>query len=259
MSRQPRLKDRLKATIRAQDKSPNTFATYWYWIEQFIRYHHIRHPLDMGEVEVHNFLSSLAVDRNHAAATQDVAFNAVAYLYREVLDRPLDRVCNVVRSRKPKRLPEVFSVDEVTRVLGKLAGWHALGAHLMYGGGLRVESCMRLRIKDLKFDTLQIVVRQPKGRNDYLTILGRRILPELRKHLAYVQQEHEKAMRNGYGGVEMPYALARKYPRGVTAWEWQYVFPSLRSSRDPLTGIRRRHLLRLRIPEAQPATGSQIT
>jgi len=166
----PKLEKQIRDKLRSQDKARNTGDTYWQWIRQFIRYHGIRHPMEIGESEVAEFLSSLAVDRNLAPGSQDVAFNAISYMYKHVLGRPLNTLTNVVRSRKPKRLPEVFAVDEVTDVFGQLRGWHWLAASLMYGGGIRVDSCMNLRVKDLCFDALQLCVRQPKGRDDYLEV-----------------------------------------------------------------------------------------
>jgi integron integrase len=221
--------------------SPETSDAYCRWIRDYILYHDKRHPSEMGEREVEAFLSSLAVERNVAVSTQDQAFYALLFLYNEILEQPLDRVANVVRSRKPKRLPEVFSEAEIVPVMGQLTGKAWLQAMLMYGGGLRVGHMIRLRVKDLKFDSLQVYVRRPKGRNDYVTLMAKSVVEALREHLEEVRRAHEKAMREGYGGVRLPYALARKYPEGTTAWDWQFVFPSRRPSRDPETGAVWRH------------------
>ena len=164
-------------------------------------------------------MSSLAVERNVAVSTQDQAFYALLFLYNEILEQPLDHVANVVRSRKPKRLPEVFSEAEIVPVMGQLKGKAWLQAMLMYGGGLRVGHMIRLRVKDLKFDSLQVYVRRPKGRNDYVTLMAKSVVEPLREHLEAVRQLHEKAMREGYGGVRLPYALRgntrKARPRGI--------------------------------------------
>jgi integron integrase len=237
----PRLLDQVRNRIRAKDMSNETADAYCRWIRDFILFHHKRHPSEMGEREVETYLSSLAVDRNVAVTTQDQAFYALLFLYNEILDQPLDHVANVVRSRKPKTLPEVFSETEIVEVMRHVKGKAWLQAMLMYGGGIRVGHLMRLRVKDVKFDGLQIYVRRPKGRNDYLTLIAKSVVEPLVEHLKQVRQAHDNAMRDGVGGARLPYALARKYPEGITAWEWQFVFPSRRPSRDPETGSMWRH------------------
>jgi integron integrase len=241
VAQKPKLLDRVRARIRAKDMSAETAKAYCRWIKDFIFYHNKRHPAEMGEPEVEAFLSSLAVERNLAAKTQDQAFYALLFLYNEILEQPLDHVANVVRSRKPATLPEVFSEQEVPRVIAGLKGKPWLQAMMLYGGGIRVGHLVRLRVKDVKFDTLQVYVRRPKGRHDYLTILPKSVVQRLREHIDGVRKSHEKAMKEGYGGVRLPYALARKYPGGTTAWEWQYLFPARRPSRDPETGTVWRH------------------
>lgn len=240
---QPKLLDRVRERCRVRHLSFSTEHAYTNWIRRFILYHNKRHPIEMGAPEVSAFLTHLAVDGHVAASTQNQALSALLFLYREVLQKDFGWLKDVVRAKKPKRLPVVFTPEEAMAVIEELQGvrW-LMGLHL-YGGGLRLMECLRLRVKDLDFDRLQVTVREGKGDKDRITLLPEAMANPLRTHLAQVRQEHERALREGYAGVELPYALARKYPNADREWGWQYVYPAADPSVDPRSGARRRHHL----------------
>ncbi|MFV1968514.1 MAG: integron integrase, partial [Pirellulaceae bacterium] len=192
---------------------------------------------------VEAFLTHLAVDRHVSASTQNQAFSALLFLYREVLERDFGWLDDVVRAKRPKRIPVVFTHAESMAILDRMRGVNWLVCKLLYGSGLRGIESLRVRVKDLEFDRLQITVRDAKGQKDRVTILPRTIVEPLKKHLTKAHALHERAMRDGYGGVELPYALARKYPGAPFEWGWQYVFPAAKPSIDPRSGVRRRHHL----------------
>ena len=237
----PKLLDQVRACCRLRHMALKTEQTYVGWIRRFIVFHGKRHPLEMGEREVTAFLTHLAVAGHVAASTQNQALSALLFLYRQVLERPFGWLDQVVRAKKPKRLPVVFSPEEATAVLCQLQGVRWLMGVLLYGAGLRLQECLRLRIKDLDFARLQITVRDAKGEKDRVTLLPAMIVDALQAHLVRVRQRHEQAVREGYGGVELPYALQRKYPQAEREWAWQYLFPAERPSRDPRSGVWRRH------------------
>ena len=162
---------------------------------------------------------------------------------REVLEQDFGWLDDVVRAKKPKRLPVVFSPEEAMAVIGQLQGVRWLMGLQLYGGGLRLMECLRLRVKDLDFERLQVTVREGKGDKDRVTLLPEAVVEPLKQHLIHVRQAHEQALREGYGGVELPYALARKYPHADREWGWQYVYPAAQPSIDPRSGVRRRHHL----------------
>jgi integron integrase len=197
----------------------------------------------MGAPELERFLSYLAVERKVAANTQSQALAAMLFLYKKVLGVELQWLENVVRAKHPVRLPVVLTPDEVRAVLGQLDGVYRLVASLMYGSGLRLMETLRLRVKDISFDYGQITVREGKGTKDRVTVLPQGLVPALKAHLAAVQERHRVALREGYGGVELPYALARKYPGAERDWAWQYAFPAPHPSVYPRSSIRRRHHL----------------
>jgi len=232
---------RVRAAIRVRHYSIRTEKAYVRWIVRFIRFHRYRHPEDMAEPEVVAFLSYLATQRNVAAATQNQAFNALVFLYKAVLDRPLGDLGGLVRAKQPQRLPTVLTAEEVGRVLRCLDGHHWLPACLMYGSGLRLMESMRLRVKDLDFDHRAIVVRSGKGSKDRVVTLPDELIIPLKRHLQAVRLIHEKDLADGYGEVFLPHALARKYPSAGYEWGWQYVFPSGRRSEDPHSDVVRRH------------------
>ena len=211
------------------------------WARRFILYHKKRHPREMGADEIRQYLSHLATDENVAAATQNVALAALLFLYREVLVIELPLGEGVERAKRPRHIPVVLTTGEVKRVLAQMAGTHHLMASLLYGAGLRLMECIRLRVKDLDFEYRQIVVRDGKGEKDRRTVLPQPLTEPLRHHLRKIRLQHEEDVRLGQGGVYLPYALERKYPNAATEWVWQYVFPAAKLSVDPRSGERRRH------------------
>ena len=245
-----KLADRLREAIRLRGYSIRTEKAYLHWYVRFVRFHKLRHPATMGAPEVEAFLTHLAVKENVAASTQNQALaastqnqalSALWFLYRKVLPQDLDSPIDALRARKPKRLPAVLTKEEVHRVLGHLSGDHLLMAKLLYGSGLRLMECARLRVKDVDFAYHTIVVRDGKGMEDRVTMLPDGVIPPLQEHLQRVKQLHEQDLAKGYGSVYLPYALERKYPNANREWIWQYVFPANRLSVDPRSGIVRRH------------------
>ena len=233
--------EEVRNAIRLRHYSIRTEQAYVDWIRRFIFFHGKRHPREMAEVEVRSFLTHLAVERNVAASTQNQALNALVFLYKIVLGRPLGEISEVVRAKKPQRLPVVLTRDEVRQLLQHLDGNHWLAACLMYGSGLRLMECVRLRVKDLDFDHRAIFVRDGKGAKDRVVTLPDELIPVLRRHLEAVRNTHRKDLANGFGAVFLPHALERKYPRAPKEWSWQYVFPAMKRSMDPRSGMERRH------------------
>jgi len=242
-SDQPRLYDALVAALRTRHYSLSTEQAYVGWIRRYILFHQKRHPLEMGKAQVGEFLTHLAVKEHVASSTQNQALAALLFLYRQVLERDFGWLDDVVRAKRPKRLPVVFTPEEASRVLAELTGVRWLIGMNLYGGGLRVMECLRLRVQDLDFERLQTTIRDVKGAKDRVTLLPRVVVEPLKDHLRRVREWHERALREGYGGVELPYALARKYPRAGYEWGWQYLFPAAQPSLDPRSGARRRHHL----------------
>jgi integron integrase len=238
-----KLLDQVRDIIRAKHYSIRTEEAYVDWIRRFILFHHKRHPMEMAEPEIEAFLTHLAVERHVAASTQNQALSAILFLYREVLHREVNPAIDAFRAKKPKRLPTVLTKDEAHTVLANMTGIHQLIAKLIYGSGLRLMECLRLRVKDLDFGNRQIIVRDGKGEQDRVTILPESVVPDLQRHLRSVKLLHEQDLAQGYGGVYLPHALASKYPRADREWIWQYLFPATTLSKDPRTGIVRRHHL----------------
>lgn len=239
--RPQKLLDQVRSVLRMRHYSYETEKAYVDWIRRYILFHKKRHPREMGNTEVSGFLTHLAVDRQVAASTQNQALAALLFLYRHVLELDFGWLDNVVRAKRPKRLPEVLTRDEAKAVLSKLEGTRWIMGMLMYGSGLRVEECVQLRVKDVDLAQKKIVVRDGKGEKDRVTLLPGAIVDVLQKHLIKVRCQHQEAMENGFGGVELPYALAKKYPQADKEWGWQYVFPASRPSTDPRSGAFRRH------------------
>ncbi len=237
----PRLLDRVRDIIRLKHYSIRTEQAYVDWIKRFILFHDKRHPRQLGATEVEAFLTHLAVDRNVSAATQNQAQSGLLFLYREVLGVELPWLDQVTRARAPTRLPVVLTADEVTRVLDRLKGTHRLIGRLIYGAGLRILEALRLRVKDVEFERGEILVRDGKGAKDRVTMLPRGLTQLLRAHLDDVASTHRQDLGDGFGAVWLPHALSRKYPGAPREWAWQYVFPADRRSKDPRTGIVRRH------------------
>ncbi len=240
-ARYPDIIDALKTRIRTKHQSIHTEKTYELWICRFILFNGMKTPRQMAESEVVRFLEYLAVHRQVATNTQKLALNAVAYLYRDVFERPLGDLGNFVRAKKPRRLPVVLSRRETKLVLDQIHGTYGLMAGLLYGAGLRSMECIRLRVKDVDFDYQQIVVRDAKGNKDRVVPLPKKYQPGLREHLKSRKKLHNNDLAKGVGSVFMPNALARKYPSAATDWIWQYVFASSRISDDPRSDAVRRH------------------
>jgi len=239
--RPKKLLDLVRETLRRKHYSIRTEEAYVHWIRQYILFHNKRHPAEMGLPEIQAFLTHLAVDKNVAPSTQNQALAALLFLYREVLHIELEGPLESVRARKPKRLPVVLTREEVRRVIACMSGVHQLMAKILYGAGLRLMECVRLRVQDLDFHYQTILVRDGKGAQDRITVLPASVIPALQEHLAYVRQLHEADLALGYGEVYLPHALAEKYPNAAREWIWQYLFPSDHLSVDPRSGKVRRH------------------
>jgi integron integrase len=237
----PTLLDQVRHQIRLKHYSIRTEESYVNVIRSFILYHNKRHPKEMGAEEIRQYLSHLANNGNVAASTQNVALSALLFLYGEVLLIDIPLIEGVERAKHPHRIPVVLTVEEVKRVLAGIKGTHHLMASLLYGAGLRLMECVRLRVKDLDFNYRQIIVRDGKGEKDRRTILPEPLIEPLQHHLARVRLQHEEDVRQGYGSVYLPYALERKYPNAAREWLWQYAFPASKISADPRSGVQRRH------------------
>ena len=239
----PKLLDQVRQQIRVRNYSIRTETVYAEWVKRYIRFHHYRHPLEMGAVEIEAFLTHLAVTRNVAGATQNQALAALLFLYKEVLKVDLPWLAGIVRAKKPKHLPVVLTRDEVTRVLAQLSGVKWMVATLLYGSGLRLLEALRLRVKDVEFSRGELVVRDGKGQKDRVTMLPRILVGPLQEHLAMVAALHQQDLAEGFGHANLPFALARKYPNAAADWAWQFVFPSGNRSVDPRSkGTFRHHV-----------------
>jgi integron integrase len=240
-----KLLDRVRAAVRMRHYSIRTEEAYAGWIRRFVLFHGKRHPDEMGEAEINAFISDLATRGRVASSTQTQALSALLFLYRQVLGRPVESLGDVVRARRPERLPVVLTREEVKAVLARLDGSPRLVATLLYGTGLRLMECLRLRVKDVDFALNQILVRDGKGMKDRLTMLPVALRQPLQRHLATVRALHEADLREGFGAVYLPNALARKYPSAARWWGWQWVFPAATRSIDPRApgNQKRRHHL----------------
>jgi len=239
----PKLLDRIRAEIRVRHYSIRTEEVYVDWARRFILYHNKRHPKDMGAVEVRDFLSHLATERNVSASTQNQAKAALLFLYREVLHIELPWLDEVIVAKASRRLPVVLTQTEMRRLLGAMSGTMGLVASLLYGTGMRLLEGLRLRVKDVEFERREIIVREGKGNKDRVTVLPENLILPLQAHMAKVKALHERDLDAGFGEVYLPDALAKKYPKAGKTWGWQYVFPSAVRSIDPRSGIERRHHL----------------
>lgn len=235
--------NQIRNAIRVRHYSIRTEEAYLSWARRFILFHKKRHPKDMGSQEVIDFLTYLAVDRNVAANTQNQAFNALMFMFRNVLGMDIQGLEGVARAKKPTKLPVVLDQDEVRKVLQQLSGQKWLLGCLMYGSGLRLIESLRLRVQDFEFQRRAIIVRQGKGGKDRVVTLADELIIPLQRHLLNRRTLFERDLENGQGTVYLPHALARKYPNAETEWRWQYVFPASKISTDPRSGLRRRHHL----------------
>ncbi len=253
-----RLREQLREVILFKHYSIRTEAMYWHWIRRFIQFHrqhpHLsppsvgavrekswRHPKEMGAAEVQSFLTHLAAQENVAAATQNQALNALVFLYREVLGLPLGMIGEIERPTRRPKLPTVLSKEETARLLAVMVPEYQLMAQLLYGTGMRLLECLRLRVKDLDFSQSKIEIHDGKGMKDRITMLPEKLKAPLRLHLEKVKLWHEQDLAKGAGEVYLPFALARKYPGAAKEWCWQYVFPATSLSKDPESGRVRRH------------------
>ncbi len=236
-----KLLDDVRNVMRVRHYSYQTEKTYIYWIRQYIFFHKITHPAEMGAAQVEAFLTHLAVEKNVSASTQNQALAALLFLYKEVLKVDLAWLDGFTAAKKSSRVPVVLTKEEVKLIINQLTGTNWLIANLLYGSGLRLIEALRLRVKDLDFGFKQIVVRDGKGGKDRFTVLPTKLIEPLQKQLQTAQKLHELDLRGGLGSVEMPFALARKYPKAETEWAWQYVFPSKSLSVNPRSASKGRH------------------
>lgn len=233
----------VRQVLRTRHYRYNTEKTYISWIYRFILFHNKKHPEDLFEDDVVAYLTHLSVNRDVYPSTQSQALNALVFLYSKVLDRPLGELKGIVRAKKRQKIPVFFTVSEVTDLFAQLEGVHWLAAAMMYGSGLRLIECLRLRVHHLDFDNLSVSVIDGKGGKNRVVTLAKDLVIPLKRHLEAVKNIHEKDLADGFGRVYLPHALARKYPNADREWGWQYVFPAPRRSVDPRTGITRRHHL----------------
>ena len=237
---QPKLLDQLRDAIRVRHYSIRTETAYVTWVRRFILFHNKRHPRELTSRHLSQFLNHLAIRQRVAASTQDQALSALLFLYREVLKREV-QLGPVTRAKKPQNLPTVLTPPEVALLLQHLRDTHWLMASLMYGSGLRVLECVRLRVKDLDFQNRCVHVKGGKGAKDRVVTLSDSLVPFLVRHLKETRVMYERDFREGVANVWLPYALAKKFPNAPAEWTWQFVFPSDRISTDPRSDKRRRH------------------
>ncbi len=236
-----KLLDQVSDAIRVKHYSYRTEDTYKDWIKRYILFHKKRHPKDMGPEEIQAFITHLAVERHLAASSQNQALSAILFLYRHVLQIEIDLSSDLIHAKKSKTLPVVLTHQEAMDVIGKMPGTSQLMAKILYGSGLRLMECLRLRVKDIDFGNHQVIVRDGKGEEDRLTPLPNSIIPDLELHLQTVKLIHQKDLKDGFGKVYLPYALARKYPSAPKEWVWQYLFPASTRSIDPVSKKTMRH------------------
>jgi len=237
----PKLLDQLRSALRSRHYSIRTEESYVGWARRFILFHRKRHPRNMGAAEIGAFLSNLAEEGQVSASTQSQALSALLFLYRVVLKIEIEGLGDIARARRSRRLPVVLSRDEVRQVLGQLEGSKWIMATLLYGSGLRLMECMRLRTRDIDFAQSILLIREGKGRKDRPALLPRAVRAPLHRHLEQVRALHRRDLEQGEGQVRLPYALARKIPAAARDWSWQWVFPATRLSHDPRSKARHRH------------------
>ncbi|MGR9086072.1 MAG: integron integrase [Gammaproteobacteria bacterium] len=256
----PKLLDQVRDRIRVKHYSIRTEQLYVQWIKRFILFHGKRHPLEMGAAELEAFLTHLAVEGRVSASTQNQALSALLFLYKEVLLIELPWLDNVVRAKQPQRLPSVLTRTEVSAVLARMSGVYGLMANLLYGSGMRLMECVRLRVKEVDFERGEILIRDGKGAKDRITMLPQSLAGLLQSHLRQRRALFDDDARLGKSSVYLPDALERKYPNAATEWAWQFIFPSGSFSLDPRSGVERRHhidekLLQRAMKKAVQASG----
>lgn len=237
--------DDMRDVMRRRHYSIRTERSYCEWVKRFVLHFNMksRDDLSEGEKKIETYLTFLARDRNVAPSTQNQALNALVFLYKHVLKQPLNEKINAERAAKKVKIPVVLTRDETKRIIGAMTGIHQLVVKLLYGSGLRIIECLRLRVHDIDFDMKALTVRSGKGDKDRVTTFPPSLQAPLEAHLEHVRIVHEGDLADGYGEVYLPHALARKYPNAARQWQWQYVFPAQSLSTDPRTGIFRRHHL----------------
>jgi integron integrase len=238
-----KLLDQVRDAIRTKHYSIRTEEAYVNWVRRFILFHGKRHPKDMGGPEIEAFLTHLAVEGHVSASTQNQALSALLFLYRMVLHQELDYPIDAVRAKPSQHLPEVLTKDEARQVITQMSGIYHLQAKLLYGAGLRLLECLRLRVKDLDFYRRAVIVRDTKGNEDRVTMLPDSVVEPLKEHLQRVKRLHQEDLAKGDGAVYLPDALDCKYPNAAREWLGQYVFPSEKLSVDPRSRKTRRHHL----------------
>ncbi|MEJ2617187.1 MAG: integron integrase, partial [Ignavibacteriaceae bacterium] len=226
--------------MRVHHYSKRTEEAYIKWIKSYIFFHNKKHPETLGAKEINQYINYLAVNDNVSPSTQNLALCAIVFLYKKVLKKEIKEL-NITWAKKPKKLPVVFTKNEVKEILNHLTGMNWLMANLLYGSGLRLMECIRLRVKDIEFEYNQVIVRDGKGRKDRVTVLPEIVKEKLEEHIKKVEKLHTKDLKNGYGSVYLPYALNKKYPNAGKETGWQYIFPSAQISIDNRTGKKRRH------------------
>lgn len=237
-----RLMDQVRQVLRYHHYSLSTEKTYCDWITRFIRFHNCqKHPAQMGKREIEDFLSYLATNLKVSSSTQRQALNAIVFLYRQVLDIEISDQLEPVKAKKYSRPPVVMTRNEVRKVLHSMSDTHLLMAKLLYGCGLRLMECVRLRVLDVDFDRNLVYIRGAKGGKDRTVNLPVNVKEELKKHISMVKDLHDRDIIDGCGEVYIPEALSRKYPNAAKEFRWKYVFPSKSISVDPISGVRRRH------------------
>lgn len=255
------LLNQTRAVMRLKHYSYKTEKIYIYWMKKYFHFHNLRHPKEMGAVEVEDYLTHLAVEQKVSASTQNQALSALLFLYREVLKENLPWLEKFTPAKKSNHLPVVLTKEEVNLILAELNGTNRLIANLLYGAGLRLSEALRLRVKDIDFAYKQIIVRDGKGGKDRITVLPEIAVEPLKRQLTEAKKIHERDLALGLGRVEMPFALDRKYPNAEREWIWQYVFPSKSLSKNLRIGATGRHHLseaRLQKPFRQAVIRTRI-
>jgi len=235
-----KLMDQLRDKIRTKHYAKSTERTYCHWVLQYIRYHGKRHPVLLNESHIENFMSHLAQERHVSASTQNQAFSAILFLYKEILGVTLDGKINGVRAKRGIHVPVVMTASETQKIISLMSGVPSLMIRVMYGGGLRIQECTKLRVKDIDFDMRRVLIYDSKGRVDRYTLLPQSLEPELREHIRRVKNLHNKDLALGYGSVVLPFCIHKKYKKASKDFIWQYLFPAKTLFRNQQTGDRGR-------------------
>jgi integron integrase len=244
-----KLMETMREALRTKGYSYKTEQTYLRWIRGYVRFHLPRHPREVATEGVCAYITHLAVVKNYSPQTQNQALSAILFMYK-VMEVQIGDV-SLIRAKKEKHLPTVLTENEVMRLMENMHGVYRIMAELLYGGGLRLMECLRLRVKDVDFDNMKIILRDTKSNQDRLTLLPESVVPALKLHLAKVKAQHQEDLAMGYGEVELPYALANKYRNAPYEWYWQYVFPAGQLSTDPRSGhVRRHHIFETSLQKA---------